>query len=180
MLLFNISDLSWVQMKPKMMPSPRLFCSHWKDSKGNLWVTHGLGSTNFLNDTWKFNISQQSWAEVFTSNSPTHRFRSIAWSLGDTAHLLGGLGIDARQKIAFLDDLWSLPLSSNSALFSKRFSPTVIFLITIGSTASIVCVFGMMFCLQRTFESPGRVSKTAYNVRYSPLKDETSLEFNES
>ncbi|ELT88682.1 hypothetical protein CAPTEDRAFT_202023 [Capitella teleta] len=184
--MLSLSNSSWSQLKTDFSPPARQFCSHWRDTKGNLWLTHGLssGKNKILNDTWKFVPATHTWFEmsINSSNAPSARFHSVAWFAKDTAHIFGGFGYNGRGQMSLLNDLWSYRLPSLLAFskgesFIEHFTPGLVFLITMASTASVVCVFGLVFCMKKTFEYPFRASSTAYNVRYTPLKEETSFEF---
>lgn len=203
---FKLKTHVWqsIMVNSALSPPPRQLCSHWTDNKIHLWLTHGQVKSSqqphgeLTQDTWMFDTRNHQWVNhsqnvddplngspLFNVLVPSPRLMPLVWTYNNLTFLFGGLGLDGRHKISFLNDLWMLQsrkskvkaLYSQYASFLERFTPGLVFLITMASTASVACVFGMVFCLRKTLEYPNRAPKSAYNVRYTPLREEMNFEY---
>jgi N-acetylneuraminic acid mutarotase len=99
----------------------------WTDGSGNLWLFGGLGSfsNDDMNDLWKYTPSTGEWTWMSGSNTvnqpgvygtkgvpaagnvPGARDVAVSWmDLSGNLWLFGGVGWDATQFAAELNDLW--------------------------------------------------------------------------
>jgi sugar lactone lactonase YvrE len=124
------------------IPGPRYGAVSWTDGSGNLWLFGGndwlFGSndpgacylanctpTQYLNDLWKLNPTNQMWTWVSgantanqpgiygtqgipsTGNVPGARYESVSWiDQSGNLWLFGGNGYDSTGNTANLNDLW--------------------------------------------------------------------------
>lgn len=118
------------------IPGGRNYATSWVDATGSVWVFGGVGfsaapgSSAYLNDLWKYNPSNGSWAWVSGSdanlanstnvkgtygvmgtaapgNVPGSRAGAAAWVDGAGAlWLFGGYGYDSVGTLGELNDLW--------------------------------------------------------------------------
>ena len=110
------------------VPGSRNRAVSWLDGNGNLWLFGGWGynssTTGYLNDLWKFSVSNSTWTWVSgsdtanqsgsygtegssaTSNVPGARYGAVSWFDGSYLWLFGGLGYDSNGAASFLNDLW--------------------------------------------------------------------------
>ena len=109
------------------VPGPRYGGVSWIDSKGNLWLFGGIGSTEIrtsgdLNDLWKFDGTNWTWISgdksdnrmgvygfmgvAASNNKPGSRYGSIGWiDREDNLWLFGGKGYN-KTRSSLLNDLW--------------------------------------------------------------------------
>ena len=111
-------------------PGARQEAATWIDSGGNLWLMGGYGidasgHSGHLNDLWRFNPANSTWAWMGGSNAadvpgtygtkgvasssttPGGRTNARAWT--DPAGnfwLFGGSGIDSSAGVGLMSDLW--------------------------------------------------------------------------
>ena len=162
--------------------------------------THGIyGSLLLLADLWKFEIEKSQWVwmggakcgqvgpvygtfyQPSSTNHPSSRSQTITWAGKGTMFLYGGIGLDARNKIVFLNDVW-LMLPKNLTSFLKerdwfhRLPASTIFMVTLATFGGIVLAFGTGFYLKKMLESPNHNPGGDFRVKYSRVKQEPSLE----
>lgn len=113
------------------VPGARAETSVWTDSSGYVWVFGGegrdsSGTTGYLNDLWRFEISTSKWTWMSgsnlkgafgtygtqgassASNTPGARYTSAGViDSGGKLILFGGFGYDSTGNIDTLGDLWS-------------------------------------------------------------------------
>ena len=122
------------------VPGSRYRSMSWTDSDGNFWLFGGYGYDNisglgdYLNDLWKFTISDSTWTWVSgnyssnnngtygtkgvpsTNNVPGARSGSVTWK--DTSGnfwLFGGYGYDnVSGSGGRLNDLWKFTISDST------------------------------------------------------------------
>ncbi|MFO0319445.1 MAG: Ig-like domain-containing protein, partial [Neisseriaceae bacterium] len=118
------------------VPGARHDSVSWVDSSGNLLLFGGYGyhelSSGFLNDLWKYDISQGQWVWVSGSNTgnqkgnygikgiasdsnvPGARMDSVSW-VDNSGNLLlfGGYGYDESNRTVSLNDLWKYDISKS-------------------------------------------------------------------
>ena len=109
---------------PGNVPGARGYAVSWIDSSGNLWLFGGVGypatgTSDFLNDLWKFNGTQWTWVSganitdqngdygikgtAAPGNVPGARSNSVSWiDSSGNLWLFGGYTIGAH----LLNDLW--------------------------------------------------------------------------
>lgn len=115
---------------PSNVPGARSSSVGWIDRSGNLWLFGGLGldaggSSNAMNDLWKFSGGQWTWmggsrfgtqtlpgidgarGQPAPTNQPGARFAASSWvdPAGDF-WLFGGIGLDSHGRNGYLSDLW--------------------------------------------------------------------------
>ncbi len=110
------------------IPGARYQSISWIDSSGNFWLFGGygkasVGSSNRLNDLWKFDGTNWTWVSgdsvayqygiygtkgvADASNKPGARRQSISWiDSSDNLWLFGGSGLDGYGSRGELNDLW--------------------------------------------------------------------------
>lgn len=121
---------------PTNKPGARNLPSTWCDVTGNIWVFGGsglaeTGSTNTLNDLWRYNVSTGEWTwmkgdktgYVFgvygtkgiasATNKPGSRFSAYRMTTGDNVlWLFGGYG-NASSAEGYMNDLWKYDVASD-------------------------------------------------------------------
>ncbi|XP_070578735.1 uncharacterized protein [Ptychodera flava] len=160
--------------------------------------------THLLADLWMFDVSAGMWTwmggfntedpDVFygikgkqdVSISPGPRCESVVWYFNYTAYLFGGLGHDHNDNDGWLNDLWIMNMmnsSSDSLLFlgteEMPLSPVKAFLMTLGIIVgvSILFVFATWGkkCCNLPRHKPSAKSPAGFDVKYSPLSDDTEF-----
>jgi N-acetylneuraminic acid mutarotase len=125
-------------------PGGRVLSATWKDASGQLWLFGGAGfgasgSSDLLNDLWKYNISSNQWTWMKGANSTTQsgsygtlgvpasanvpgaRVGVVAWTdaTGNFC-IFGGSGMDSTSTSAeFLNDIWKYNTTSNNWMWYK-------------------------------------------------------------
>ncbi|HUY00342.1 MAG TPA: kelch repeat-containing protein [Candidatus Deferrimicrobium sp.] len=149
--MFNVSDATWTWVSgsysvnnlgtygtkgvadPANVPGARYDVESWTDAGGNFWLFGGEGydnaSSGFLNDLWRFNVSDVTWMWVSgnysvnnygmygtkgvanPANVPGARNGGASWTdAGGNFWLFGGQGYDNASS-GFLNDLWRFNVS---------------------------------------------------------------------
>ena len=122
-------------------PGPRIGAGSWLDSSGNLWLFGGAGHdthpttanehSQVLSDIWRFNTKLKTWAfiggpresgkaGVYKSfgketedGLPGGRTEMMVFpGSSDKIYIFGGVGHGGRKVGGFLNDLWSVDVSS--------------------------------------------------------------------
>ena len=110
------------------VPGARAGAVAWRDSGGNFWLFGGsgvdsVGTSNILNDLWKFDGSSWTWmggsnvvdqsgvygtkGTAASSNLPGARFYAVSWTdKNGKFWLFGGGGLDSTGANGSLNDLW--------------------------------------------------------------------------
>ena len=71
-------NTGWVLLVPGTSPSPRDYPVFATDTaSGELILTGGFGEREILGDTWAFNTTRSSWANVTTSEGPEPRMAAV-------------------------------------------------------------------------------------------------------
>jgi hypothetical protein len=115
----------WTLTTPaSSVPAGRWGAVTWTDATGNLWLFGGQdGGTNFLNDTWSYDISTQTWtyASGGANQSGVYGTKGVAaagnipggrWGAtgrldaSGNLWLFGGYGYDSTGALGLLNDLW--------------------------------------------------------------------------
>lgn len=122
-------------------PGSRFYCVPWTDGSGDLWLFGGYGnhssSQGFLNDLWKYNISQNQWTwmkgditgdmmgvygtqgTAATGNKPGGRYLPVGWKDGSgNLWMFGGLGYGENSG-GNLNDLWKYDPATNQWAWIK-------------------------------------------------------------
>ena len=126
------------------VPGSRMGAGSWADASGDLWLFGGAGvdthpvSTSIhskvLSDVWRFRVKTKTWAFIGGSSEggkagiyktlgeetyeglPGDRTEMMVFPSGTTKiYIFGGVGHDARQIDGYLNDLWSVDISTLSA-----------------------------------------------------------------
>lgn len=112
------------------LPGAREAGGSWVDAAGNFWLFGGegvdsAGSTDYLNDLWKYSPSSGEWTWISGSSTvdasgsygskgtasedvtPGARFASATWiDAAGNLWLFGGEGLDSSGNSGDLNDLW--------------------------------------------------------------------------
>ncbi len=115
-------------------PGSRYGGSTWIDANGDLWMFGGSGNgqtgTGYLQDLWKYTISDNKWTWVSGSknvgvqgnygvqnlaaptNTPGARENAVTW-IDNTGNLwlYGGYGLAGSISVGFLNDLWKFDVA---------------------------------------------------------------------
>ena len=154
----------------------------------------------FMADLWRFDVHKHEWTwmgmlekpgrrarygtnyEPATANHPGARCQMVAWTRKGQMLLYGGLGLDARNKTAFLNDVWLMTHSNISYAFKvqrdwfRSIPPTTVFLVTLGSFGGVVFSFGIGFYLKKMLESPNH-DPGEFRVKYSRVRQDTFFDY---
>jgi len=111
------------EASPYNVPGSRSRSVSWIDTSGNLWLFGGIyGSTERLNDLWKFDGTNWTWVSgsntanhygvygtkgvAASGNVPGCRYGSVSWiDYSGNLWLFGGCGLAASGG-GYLNDLW--------------------------------------------------------------------------
>src|ERR1700722_16399237 len=113
-------------------PIPRWGAVTWTDSSNNLWLFGGQdSSTEFLNDLWKYSVTNATWTQVngtgpnsggtygalgtpSSTNYPGGRWGANARiDSNGTVWMFGGEGDDSTGANGLLNDLWTYNIATN-------------------------------------------------------------------
>lgn len=139
--IYDFSDNAWIQMNPTTQPDSRWLhqLSYIGDDKALLFSgdRHGLED---LNDTWTYDLSDNTWTAMNPQNSPDTRYAYGLAYIGDDKALLFGGQVGSQVW----NDLWVYDYSENNWTKkypndnpSGRYGPAMCFL---GN--SLVLLFG--------------------------------------
>ena len=125
------------------VPGSRYGGVSWADSKGNLWLFGGIGSTEIrtsgaLNDLWEFDGTNWTWVSgdksdkrtgvygfmgvADSNNKPGSRYGSIGWTDSeDNLWLFGGMGYN-KTRPSLLNDLWKFDGTNWTWVSGKKLS----------------------------------------------------------
>jgi hypothetical protein len=105
---FTSQDNTWAEITPAgPAPAPRQGAGAALDTEGGrLYVTHGLTTDGYLDDTWALDLTAGVWEELSPpSGRPSKRcFVRAAWDPPSGRLLLFGGETEGQP---FLDDLWA-------------------------------------------------------------------------
>ena len=110
--VYNLTDNTWTNMNPSTKPSARDSHSMVYDSADDKVILFGGYDAIGRNDeTWVYNLTDNSWTNMNTSHNPGARFiHSMAYnSAHDKVILFGGYDDDASD-----DETWVYNLTDNS------------------------------------------------------------------
>ncbi|MHA2171755.1 MAG: Kelch repeat-containing protein [Candidatus Kariarchaeaceae archaeon] len=109
--IFDPATSDWLEVSPKISPSPRDSATMVFDSTNDRAILFGGYSRSRLNDTWMFDYDKLSWEEVNVTKAPPSRWGS-------------DMVYDQTQQISFLfggssatgdmDDSWILGYQNTS------------------------------------------------------------------
>ena len=117
------------------VPSSRVHPVTWMDhSSGSLLLFGGQAITddlknrsayseNLLADLWMFDTKLERWKRLDTTtvdSLPSARTGSIAWSHDSRTYIFGGLGVDARGRVGYLNDLLIQGMVDHSTMTDGR------------------------------------------------------------
>ncbi len=128
--IFDTNSSSWTKLTPPNLPSAR-------DSAGMAYIPEqekivlfgGYSGSDYLSDTWVYNLLTNDWVNKNPSLSPSKRSTNLAYdSFNQVAVLFGGLGASVYEDTWFYDltnNQWRqvFPLSSPE----KRFGHGLIY-----------------------------------------------------
>ena len=118
---FLFESMKWRKMKKKMKlsqfsPPPRRHAGSALDEKNHLWIIFGgLGNGGPLNDTWVFNLSENSWTNVSPGPAPRLDHSLLYDPNNGNLYLLGG-DQKLKKHPEKLHDLWKLKYHSKELL----------------------------------------------------------------
>ncbi len=144
--LYNQLGTYGTQGMPAANNNPGVRCNMvcWTDNQGDLWLFGGDGASSnslngfYLNDLWKYSITNNQWTWMKGSNlstqsgtygtmnvgaaanTPGARYGSFGWCNSTTGdlYLFGGQGYAASSS-AILNDLWKYSLTTNQWTWLK-------------------------------------------------------------
>jgi N-acetylneuraminic acid mutarotase len=121
--VYNYTDNTWTNMAPATSPSARSSHAMAYDSQNNLTVLFGgygynsTGDLDYLNDTWVYSYTDNSWTNMTPATSPSARYgHAMAYDSQNNKVVLFG-GYDAGT---YDDETWVYTL-----LFNYRLSGTL-------------------------------------------------------
>jgi N-acetylneuraminic acid mutarotase len=116
---------TWTQLSAQgnpAAPSGRMNSAMVSDPGNNAVFIHAGGivdANGFMfdvtNDTWQFNLSDNSWHAITAPSPPMGRlFHTAAFDpMHHVLYVWGGAGADAFTAASFYNDLWTLDLDAN-------------------------------------------------------------------
>ena len=104
---------NWMKMAPSTIPPKRdAYCMVWIDVDNSFLLFGGYGSGTRLNDTWKYNFTQDQWTQISTPNAPSARSRhTCAYDSDQKVVVLYG-GIDNTGT--WIYDTWQVRIMLSS------------------------------------------------------------------
>ncbi|MHA2275911.1 MAG: Kelch repeat-containing protein [Candidatus Kariarchaeaceae archaeon] len=110
--VYDLQSNSWIEMNPTSAPIARDFPSMVYDSNYNKTILFGgnAGSTPYLSDTWIYDLSTNSWIQMFPRNAPIGRTsHSMVYNSKSNSVVLFGGTSGVRQG-----DTWIYDVPSNN------------------------------------------------------------------
>jgi N-acetylneuraminic acid mutarotase len=109
--VYDLSENTWTEMNPTGRPDSRSeHAMAWIDGdQVLLFGGHSLMGDK-LDDTWLYDLSENTWTEKFPTSAPEGGYSSMAWIGGDRAVLFGG----GHHAGPANDDTWVYDLSENA------------------------------------------------------------------
>jgi hypothetical protein len=105
---FTSQDNAWTVITPGgPLPAPRQGAGAVLDTEaGRLYVTHGLATQGYLDDTWALDLTSATWEDISppSGRPPKRCFPRAAWD-PPSGRLLLFAGENSEQP--FLGDLWA-------------------------------------------------------------------------
>lgn len=109
----NLATESWEELTGVAGPGPEArYGGPGGNLGGNLWLTHGFGSTRY-DDTWRFNVETGQWEQVSIQGAVPLRRCLFAATPADTNLVIHG-GCASGFGDCFLDDAWILDTQANA------------------------------------------------------------------
>jgi hypothetical protein len=109
---FDLKMNQWIDVSPAgPRPLKRCLLAAAYDVLGDRMIIHGGQSTGHLEDTWAFDLAQNTWVEIKNSAIPPGRFRSalVYHPEKRRAVMFGG----QNNNLGYLDDTWVLALDGD-------------------------------------------------------------------
>jgi len=104
---YDVASNIWTTMNPSTKPSARERITMVYDSSNNLIILYGgcVGSSQFVDDTWVYDVDTNTWTEKNPSNHPNVEVEyALAYdSKNDLVVLFGGIHNGGGS---FLDETW--------------------------------------------------------------------------
>lgn len=164
---------------PTIYPGCRRRAATWVDSQKNLWMFGGDGiddqssvsvfeHSKLLSDIWFYDLHSLRWTWKGGPKSgnqggkfgdrgqsskdflPGPRCESVVFSVWNYFYLFGGIGHDVNKKDGYLDDIWKLDVSLDTAVKQNAPHPGQVFGIILLGLALTLMVF-TLFCLSRKY-----------------------------
>jgi len=127
--IYDLSDNSWTQKYPTSMPPPKgaYGMSYIGDDQVILFSgamdTDSLGYAISDNETWIYDVSDNTWIKKSPSNVPLNRiYHDLAYIGDDQVLLFGGFGPDKETGVV-LSDTWIYDLSANLWIELSNINP---------------------------------------------------------
>ena len=105
----NLSTLAWTRLHDGTGTAPPARYIHSVNITGdNLYTFGGINSGTTYNDTWKFNLTNNTWSQLSTTGTtPSSRRSSDSIIYNNNLYIFGGV-----NSSAYLNDVWELNLST--------------------------------------------------------------------
>lgn len=149
-----------------------LMAELWRfDIEKLVWLWMGMDPHPGLNPVYGTNY------EPGENNRPGARCQMVSWTRKGQMFLYGGLGLDARNKTVYLNDIWLMVHSQIKYAFKvdrdwfRSIPPSTIFMVVLGTFGGIVLAFGVGFYLKKMMESPNH-SPSEFKVKYSRVRQD--------
>ncbi len=190
--VYNRHSQTWSQVprNPDSDCAPAVSGSAtWWDPDKQLWLYGGEQSPDQpVSDLWSYNLTSHCWrhhgnitARGSQGRHMTARSHSVSWGTQGRKYLFGGVGLDGRGQLSYLSDLWVLTSpQATVTIHSKTVHITGLatFLISLTTFGGLVMVVGAGFCMKKyLWDYPRHRPSKEYNVKYSPLQDDGTLDF---
>ncbi len=111
--LSRSSDYNWLIRNISVKPSPRVYHSMVYDSFDKLFILFGGNTwpTGYSDETWSFNSSSDTWAQLNPSTKPTGRYKhAMAFdSYNNIVVMFGG-----QDNTGILGDTWVYNYTTNT------------------------------------------------------------------
>jgi len=105
----NLTSLAWTRLHDGTGTAPPARYIHSVNITGdNLYIFGGINSGTTYNDTWKFDLTNNTWSQLSTTGTaPSSRRSSDSIIYNNNLYIFGGV-----NSSAYLNDVWELNLST--------------------------------------------------------------------
>ncbi len=113
--IFDPETRTWCELAPNNRPQPVNDPELYYDPLNQAVILFGGYLENgYSDETWKYSVSNNSWEQIFPSNSPSSRYghRMIYNTMSQTGFLFGGHANGISDRIE--NDLWLFNIADNS------------------------------------------------------------------
>ncbi len=109
MHVLNLNSDTWSEGNDLPEGQERQYVAAFASESDGYFVGGHIGSTNFLNDIWKYNPASGQWMDLGTCPFD-ERGGALAWVLNGTAYVIGGRNADNNA----LDEVWAFDLATET------------------------------------------------------------------